>query len=60
MSTRFRHPVWSTDLLPRTLSCPDSPDDLLAPLRDAGEVGLDEALDDFFIEVAPNAQGCDI
>jgi len=50
----------SSDLLPRALSYPDSPDDLLAPLRDAGEVGLEEALDDFFIEVDTNAQGCDI
>ena len=60
MSTRFRHPVMSSDLLPRALSYPDSPDDILAPLRDAGEVGLEEALDDFFIEVDTNAQGCDI
>lgn len=59
MSTRFRHPVWSSDLLPQALSYPDSPDDLLAPLLNSGDP-QPEALDDFFIEVDTSAQGCDI
>ena len=60
MSTRFRHPVMSSDLLPRTLSYPDSPDDLLAPLLNSDDPQPNEFVDDFFIEVAPNASGCDI
>lgn len=60
MSTRFRHPVWSQDLLPRALSYPDSPKDLLAPLLNSADPQPEEFVDKFFIEVDTNAQGCDI
>lgn len=60
MSTRFSHPVWSSDLLPRALSYPDSPDDLLAPLLNSGDPQPEEFVDKFFIEVDTGAQGCDI
>ena len=51
-TTRFRHPTWSQDLIPRELVVADTGFDLLYGLRNVSEPSPNEFVDTFALSPA--------